>query len=72
MLPEAKVPERSTMKKVSGTQLDLFLTSAGPMVELTGSERQRAVALLQVLLTEAMASAVCNPTAPTAQEAGDE
>ena len=46
------------MKKLSRTQLDLFVTPAGPVVELTGSERQKAVALLLALLTEAMAPAI--------------
>jgi hypothetical protein len=60
------------VKKLSRMQLDLFVTPAGPVVELTGSERQKAVALLLALLTEAMAPAISNPTIPTAQEAGDE
>ncbi|MFZ3180049.1 MAG: hypothetical protein WBO09_02115 [Methylocystis silviterrae] len=60
------------MKKLSRTQLDLFVTPAEPVVELTGCERQTAVALLQALLTEAMMTATSNPAVTTKQEAGDE
>ena len=59
------------MKKLSHTQLDLFVISAGS-VALTDAERQMAVTLLQILLTEALAATITNPTVPTAQEAGNE
>jgi hypothetical protein len=42
------------MRKLSRQQTDLFDTRLRP-VELAEVERQRAVALLQALLTEAMA-----------------
>lgn len=60
------------MKKLSRTQLDLFVTPAEPVVKLTGSERQKAVALLQALLTEVMATTTSNPAVTIKQEAGDE
>ncbi|MEK4031619.1 hypothetical protein WOC76_21425 [Methylocystis sp. IM3] len=60
------------MKKSSRTQMDLFATPAAPAVELTGFERQKAVALLQALLTEAMATATSNLAVTTKQEASDE
>ena len=68
----AETPEGSAMKKLSRTQLDLFVTPAEPVVKLTGSERQKAVALLQALLTEVMATTTSNPAVTTKQEAGDE
>jgi hypothetical protein len=59
------------MRKLSHTQLDLFVISAGP-VALTDTERRMAVTLLQTLLTEALAATITNPTVPTAQEVGNE
>jgi len=59
------------MKKLSHTQLNLFVISAGS-VALTDAERQMAVTLLQTLLTEALGATITNPTVPTAQEVGNE
>ena len=59
------------MKKLSHAQLDLFVI-AGPVVELSDTERQMAVALLQALLTEAIVPAIASTTVPTSQEAGNE
>lgn len=41
------------MTKLLRAQIDLFTRSVMP-IELTGAERQKALALLQTLLTEAM------------------
>jgi hypothetical protein len=59
------------MKKLSHAQLDLFVI-VGPVVELSDTERQMAVALLQALLTEAIVPAIASTTVPTSQEAGNE
>ncbi len=58
------------MKELSHAHLDLFVI-AGPVVELSDAERQMAVALLQALLTEAMAPAIASTTM-TSQEAGND
>jgi hypothetical protein len=51
------------MRELFGTQMDPFVTPARP-AELTGAARQKAVALLQGLQTEAvMALACCRPLA---------
>ncbi len=59
------------MKELSHAQLDLFVI-AGPVVELSDAERQMAVALLQALLTEAMAPSIASTMIPTSQEASND
>ena len=58
------------MKTLPRAQPDLFIATAGS-AELTGAERQKAVALLQALLTEAV---MTHPSEPSvaAKEASDE
>ena len=52
-------------------QMDLFGQKAG-MPQLTDSERQKAVALLQLLLTEAATNPADVPLGVSEKEAGDE
>jgi len=52
-------------------QVDLFVVPTRP-VELTGVERQTAVDLLRVLLTEAVTAMTSNSAASQKQEAVDE
>jgi hypothetical protein len=59
------------MKKPSRPQADLFVTPHRP-VELVGVERQRAVALLQALLTEAMTPPASQSANFGEKEAGHE
>ncbi|HQT80234.1 MAG TPA: hypothetical protein PLD10_24605 [Rhodopila sp.] len=60
------------MRKPFRTQVDLFATAARP-VELTPIDHQKAVALLQVLLTEAVATASADvPSTVGKREAGNE
>jgi hypothetical protein len=51
--------------------VDLFVATTRP-AELTGVERQTAVALLCALLTEAVMAVTSNPTTSRKQEAGNE
>jgi hypothetical protein len=60
------------MGKRLGDQLDLFVTPARPAEELTGIERQTAVALLQALLTEAVMTLTSDPSSSGKKEAGNE
>jgi hypothetical protein len=57
-------------KRLRG-QMDFFVTPARP-AELTGIERQTAVALVQALLTEAVMTLTSDPSASRKKEAGDE
>ena len=59
------------MRKSSRTQLDLFVTPPRP-TELAGAERQKAVALLQALLTEAVMTLACELPTSAKKEAGNE
>jgi hypothetical protein len=59
------------MRQVFRAQVDLFVTPARP-AELTGVERQTAVALLRVLLTEAVMTPISDPSTSKKQEAVDE
>jgi len=59
------------MRQLFRAQVDLFVTPARP-IELTGVERQMAVALLRVLLTEAVMTLTSNRSASKKQEAVDE
>ena len=52
------------------TQLDLFVTTPRP-ADMSGAERQKAVALLQALLKEAMTKA-SKPSSNGEKEAGSE
>ncbi len=58
------------MRTLPRTQPDLFAATTG-FAELTGAERQKAVALLQTLLTEAARTLAVEPLV-AAKEAGDE
>ena len=58
------------MRTLPRAQPDLFVATTG-FAELTGAQRQKAVALLQALLTEALMALAGEPTA-AAKEAGDE
>jgi hypothetical protein len=59
------------MRRLFRAQVDLFVTPARP-VELTGVERQMAVALLRVLLTEAAMTLASDRSTSKKQEAVDE
>jgi hypothetical protein len=59
------------MRKLFRAQVDLFVVPTRP-VELTGVERQTAVELLRVLLTEAVTALTSNSAASKKQEAVDE
>ena len=59
------------MRKLFRAQVDLFVVPTRP-VELTGVERQTAVDLLRVLLTEAVTAMTSNSAASKKQEAVDE
>jgi hypothetical protein len=59
------------MRQLFRAQVDLFVTPARP-AELTGAERQTAVALLRVLLTEAVMTLTSNRSTSKKQEAVDE
>ncbi len=59
------------MRKLFRAQVDLFVVPTRP-VELTGVERQTAVELLRVLLTEAVTALTSNSAASKEQEAVDE
>lgn len=61
----------SAVRKLFQTQVDLFAAPTRP-AELTGVERQTAVELLRVLLTEAIMAVTSNPSASNKQEAGNE
>jgi hypothetical protein len=52
-------------------QVDLFVVPTRP-VELTGAERQTAVELLRVLLTEAVTALTSNSSASKEQEGVNE
>jgi len=58
------------MRKQSRAQMDLFLPLSRPS-DMSGAERQKAVALLRVLLTEAVATAN-EPQANGKKGAGNE
>lgn len=59
------------MRKLFRAQVDLFVVPTRP-VELTGVERQTAVELLRVLLTEAVTALTSNSAASKKQEAVNE
>ena len=59
------------MRKLFRVQTDLFVTSVRP-AELIGIERQKAVSLLQALLTEAVVTPARDPSASDRKEAGNE
>ena len=59
------------MSKQFRTQMDLFVTPARP-VDLSGAERQKAVALLQALLTEVVTKPIGQSSAAVKKEVGDE
>ena len=59
------------MRKLFRAQVDLFVVPTRP-VELTGAERQTAVELLRVLLTEAVTALTSNSSASKEQEAVNE
>ena len=59
------------MTKLFRAQIDLFTRPVMP-VELTGAERQKAVALLQALLTEAVTNSTHQSSNASQKEAGDE
>jgi hypothetical protein len=59
------------MRQLFRAQVDLFVTPARP-VELTGVERQMAVALLRVLLTEAVMTLTNDRSTSKKQEEVDE
>ncbi len=58
------------MRTLPRAQPDLFAATPG-FAELTGAERQKAVALLQTLLTEAARTLAVEPSV-AAKEAGNE
>lgn len=58
------------MRTLPHAQPDLFVATTG-FAELTGSQRQKAVALLRTLLTEASMAREGEPSA-VAKEAADE
>ena len=59
------------MTKLFHRQIDLFATPVAPLA-LTGAERLKAVALLQVLLTEAVTRPTGKSSKASEQEADDE
>jgi hypothetical protein len=59
------------MAKSFRTQTDLFTKTVAPLA-LVGAERQKAVALLQTLLTEAVAKPIGQTPNSDKKEAGDE
>jgi hypothetical protein len=59
------------MTKLFHAQIDLFTRPVLP-VELTGTERQKAVALLQALLMEAVTKPPGQSSDVSQKEAGDE
>jgi hypothetical protein len=59
------------MRKMLRAQADLFVAPSRP-AELTGVERQTAVALLRVLLTEAVTARGSKQSTSKKQEAGNE
>ena len=61
----------SPVRKLFRAQVDLFVVPTRP-VELTGVERQTAVELLRVLLTEAVTALTSNSSASKKQEAVNE
>jgi hypothetical protein len=59
------------MRKQFRAQLDLFVTPTRP-AEMSGPERQKAVALLQALLTEAATKPASKQSASGEKEVGNE
>ena len=59
------------MRMLFRMQADLFVTSIRS-AELIGIERQKAVSLLQALLTEAVVTPARDPSASDRKEAGNE
>jgi hypothetical protein len=59
------------MTKLFHAQIDLFTKPVAPL-ELTDAERQKAVALLQVLLTEAVTKPPGKSSNSSEKETGDE
>jgi hypothetical protein len=59
------------VSKLFHAQVDLFAVTTRT-AELTGIERQKAVELLRVLLTEAVMELNSNPSASRKQETGNE
>jgi ABC-type molybdate transport system ATPase subunit len=59
------------MRKLLRVQMDLFVTPVRP-AELIGVERQKAVALLRALLTEAVMTLAGEPSTSGKKEAGNE
>jgi ABC-type lipoprotein export system ATPase subunit len=59
------------MRTLFRSQMELFVTPTRP-AELTGGERQKAVALLQMLLTEAVMTLAGEPPTSGKKETGNE
>ncbi|MGX1102262.1 ABC-type molybdate transport system ATPase subunit [Bradyrhizobium elkanii] len=59
------------MRRRCRTQMDLFLPLTQPS-DMRGAERQRALALLRALLTEAATKPANEPQASSKKEAGNE
>jgi hypothetical protein len=59
------------MRRLFRSQMDLFVTPDRP-AELTGVERQMAVALLQALLTEAVMTLSSDASTSSKREVGNE
>jgi hypothetical protein len=59
------------MRKLFRVQADLFITSVRA-AELIGIEREKAVSLLQALLTEAVRTPARDPSTSDRKEAGNE
>ena len=59
------------MRKLFRAQIDLFVIPLRP-AELTGVERQTAVALLQTLLREALVTPAGEVSNPQEKDAGNE
>jgi len=59
------------MRRLFRVQMDLFVTTVRP-AEMNGAERDKAVALLRALLTEAVMTPGQMPSTSGKKEAGDE
>jgi hypothetical protein len=59
------------MMKLFRAQIDLFAKPVAP-IELIGAERQKAVALLQALLTEVVTNPAGQSSDAVKKEVGDE
>jgi hypothetical protein len=63
--------EESAMRRLFRVQMDLFVTPVRP-AELNGAEREKAVALLRALLTEAVTTPGQMPSTSGKKEVGNE